>query len=85
MAGKARLLVGGDPMSEVLVIVEANRALSDTSLIRSLVDSRTLGQVRAADPQALALVSSFYADTRDPSDEERDVPFTDLRIRCRSR
>lgn len=73
MEGKAQLLVGVDPMSDVLVIVEADRALADTSLIRTLVDSRTLGQVRAGDPRALALVSDYYSDTRDPSDEESDL------------
>lgn len=67
------LLVGVDPMSLVLAVIDREQAIADTSQIRTLADARTLGEVRRGDPKALAIVRECYeADAERAEDEPFD-------------
>ena len=73
--GSRLLIVGCDPMSQTLAILERERAIEDSRFIRTLVDSRTVGDLRTGDPAALLKARHWYDDCRD---KEEDPPFDDL-------
>lgn len=74
-ARRNRLIVGCDPMSQALAILEQDRAIEDTRFIRALVDSRTVGGLRAGDPTALDKARRWYEAGRD---QQEDPPFEEL-------
>lgn len=73
--GTSLLIVGCDPMSQALAILERDRAIEESRFIRTLVDSRTVGDLRTGDPTALLKACRWYDDCRD---KEEDPPFEDL-------
>lgn len=78
------LVVGWDPMGVTLAVIPLEIAREDTALIRTLVDSRVLGDVRSGDPAALQAVREYYGFNEynlkypDADEDSEPISFDDL-------
>lgn len=83
VAGGVGFLVGVDELSALtlghvtLAVVPVDVVRRDTALMRTLIDSQTVGDLRRRDSAALSMAWEVYESRRE-GDENLDIPFDDL-------